>query len=85
MNPAESAGVHPKQWGGRYFPCPPELAEDFKSILFSYLDPGGNYIEQEILQRGVLWGIGTYLKAAPSDLEDKTKTQLYEQFTRLIR
>lgn len=55
----------------------PELAKEFKSILFSYLDTGGNYIEHEILQRGVLWGIGTYLEAAPGDLTQITLDQLH--------
>ena len=59
----------------------PELAQEFKSILFSYLDPGGNHIEHEMLQRGVLWGIGTYLGSAPHDLKDQTKGLLFEQLT----
>ncbi|WP_457553598.1 DVU0298 family protein [Desulfobacula sp.] len=54
----------------------PELALEFKSILFSYLDPRGNYLEHEMLQRGVLWGIGTYLKANPGDLYKGTKSLL---------
>jgi len=54
-----------------------ELALEFKSILFSYLDPDGNYIEHDMLQRGVLWGIGTYLDAHPHDLSKKTKDILY--------
>ena len=52
------------------------LAREFKSILFSYLDHKGNHIEHEMLQRGVLWGIGTYLGAAPRDLTDVTREQL---------
>lgn len=54
----------------------PELALEFKSILFSYLDPNGNFVEHEMLQRGVLWGIGTFLKAFPNDLGEKTKILL---------
>ena len=34
------------------------LAEEYHKILISYIMPDGNYIEHEILQRGVLWGLG---------------------------
>ena len=54
----------------------PKLALEFKSILFSYLEPGGNFIEHEMLQRGVVWGIGTYLKANPKDLSRETQELL---------
>lgn len=54
-----------------------ELAQEFKSILFSYLDPQGNYIEHEVLQRGVLWGIGTFLRSCPvKDIPERTRTLL---------
>lgn len=76
----ESGGIG---WGspegmGEILAKSPELAGEFKSILFSYLDTGGNYIEHEILQRGVLWGIGTYLETAPQDLTQITLNQLYD-------
>jgi hypothetical protein len=75
----ESGGIG---WGsadamGEILARSPELALEFKSILFSYLDPGGNFIEHEILQQGVLWGIGTYLHAHPRDLNEKTRAMLY--------
>ncbi len=70
----ESGGIG---WGspeamGEILCQSPKLAMEFKSILFSYLNPGGNYIEHEMLQRGVLWGIGTYLKSNPQDLNKET-------------
>jgi len=34
------------------------LSKEYYKILISYIIPDGNYIEHEILQRGVLWGIG---------------------------
>jgi hypothetical protein len=76
----ESGGIG---WGspeamGEILSKSPALAREFKSILFSYLDHRGNNIEHEMLQRGVLWGIGTYLDAAPNDLTDVTKEQLQE-------
>ncbi len=75
----ESGGIG---WGspeamGEILSKSPELAGEFKSVMFSYLDTGGNHIEHEILQRGVIWGIGTYLEAAPHDLTQPTLTRLY--------
>lgn len=75
----ESGGIG---WGspeamGEILARSPELALEFKSILFSYLDPGGNFIEHEMLQQGVLWGIGTYLDANPRDLNEKIRAMLY--------
>ena len=74
----ESGGIG---WGspeamGEILSQSPKLALEFKSILFSYLDPGGNFIEHEMLQRGVLWGIGTYLDAFPEDISEQTKSLL---------
>nr|WP_319493704.1 DVU0298 family protein [uncultured Desulfobacter sp.] len=76
----ESGGIG---WGspeamGEILSKSPALAREFKSILFSYLDHRGNHIEHEMLQRGVLWGIGTYLGSAPNDLTDVTREQLQE-------
>ena len=75
----ESGGIG---WGspeamGEILSRNPDLAQEFKSILFSYLDNRGNHIEHEILQRGVLWGIGTYLDASPHDLTQTTRQQLW--------
>ena len=77
----ESGGIG---WGapeamGEILSKSPALAREFKSILFSYLDHRGNHIEHDILQRGVLWGIGTYLRTAPRDLLDVTREQLHAQ------
>jgi len=35
-----------------------KIAGEYARILVSYLDPEGNFLEHEVLQRGVLWGIG---------------------------
>ncbi len=75
----ESGGIG---WGspeamGEILYQSPELALEFKSILFSYLDPDGNFLEHEILQRGIIWGIGTYLDSFPEDLNKKTEGLLY--------
>jgi len=74
----ESGGIG---WGspeamGEILSKSPPLAREFKCILFSYLDDKGNQIEHEMLQRGVLWGIGTYLGTAPQNITDIAKEQL---------
>ena len=56
----ESGGIG---WG-----CPESMAEamarseklaaEYGCILLSYIQPDGNYLEHEGLQRGVLWGVG---------------------------
>lgn len=46
----------------------PALAEEYASILFSFLDPKANYIDNPLLQQGVLWGIGTCVSAFPDKL-----------------
>ncbi len=35
------------------------LAEEFSSILLSYARKDGNHLEHPVLQRGLLWGIGS--------------------------
>ncbi|MCG6972580.1 MAG: hypothetical protein LJE66_05500 [Desulfobacterales bacterium] len=34
------------------------LAREYAGILLSYINEAGNYLEYEMLQRGVLWGLG---------------------------
>lgn len=41
------------------------LAAEFNRILISYIDPAGNYLEHERLQRGALWGVGRLAHARP--------------------
>lgn len=43
----------------------PGLAEEFHAILISYIRPDQNYLEHEILQRGVLWAIGRLTHTRP--------------------
>ncbi len=75
----ESGGIG---WGspeamGEILSRSPKLAMEFKSILFSYLDPDFNYLEHEMLQRGVLWGVGTYLSTYAQDLNKKSEGLLF--------
>lgn len=41
------------------------LSKEFACILISYADPKGNYLEHEMLQRGVLWGLGRLMHSRP--------------------
>ena len=41
------------------------LADEFCRVLVSYIDPAGNFLEHEILQRGTLWGVGRLAHARP--------------------
>jgi hypothetical protein len=41
------------------------LAREYSSILISYIRKDGNYLEHEMLQRGVLWGIGRLSHVQP--------------------
>lgn len=43
-----------------------QLAMEFHRILISYVDPSGNYLEHEGLQRGSLWGVGRLAHARPT-------------------
>ena len=42
-----------------------ELAEEFADIVVSYINPDGNFLEHEIMQRGSLWGVGRMAHARP--------------------
>lgn len=41
------------------------LAREYTHILASYTRPEGNYLENEILQRGLLWAIGRVWEVRP--------------------
>ena len=41
------------------------LADEYGCILISYIQPECNFLEHEILQRGVLWGVGRLAHARP--------------------
>ena len=42
------------------------LAQEFANIIISYINPEGNFLEHEGLQRGSLWGVGRLAHARPS-------------------
>ncbi|MCP4691218.1 MAG: HEAT repeat domain-containing protein [Desulfobacterales bacterium] len=41
------------------------LAAEYSNMLLSYIRPDGNFLEHEMLQRGVLWGVGRLAHARP--------------------
>jgi hypothetical protein len=45
------------------------LADEYASLLVSFIRKDANYIEFEILQRGVLWGIGRLAHVRPQYLQ----------------
>ncbi|MDH3881837.1 MAG: hypothetical protein OES64_09810 [Desulfobacteraceae bacterium] len=45
------------------------IAGEFWRILISYIRPDGNFLEHEVLQRGVLWGVGRLAHARPQLLK----------------
>ncbi len=49
-----------------------KLAAEYGSILISYIQPHGNYLEHEGLQRGVLWGVGRLSHNRPQCLQPAT-------------
>lgn len=66
----ESGGIG---WGcpeamGETMACNPKLSTEYSRILLSYIQPDGNYLEHEMLQRGVLWGIARLAHARPEFL-----------------
>ncbi|MCK5543112.1 MAG: hypothetical protein KAI40_10505 [Desulfobacterales bacterium] len=74
----ESGGIG---WGsveamGEILKLNKTLAKEYESILFSYINPQGNFLEHEMLQRGSLWGVGTYLETSTCPNNDVIKTLL---------
>ena len=46
-----------------------KLAQEFWCIQISYIQPDGNFLEHEVLQRGALWGVGRLAHARPQLLK----------------
>ncbi len=64
----ESGGIG---WGspeamGEIMALCSDLAAEYGNMLISYVHPEGNFLEHEILQQGVLWGIGRLSHARPN-------------------
>jgi HEAT repeat protein len=68
----ESGGIG---WGspeamGEILACHETLAKEYSRILISYAREDGNFQEHQLMQRGVLWGIGRLAQANPELLID---------------
>lgn len=48
------------------------LGNEYSKMLISYAREDGNYQEQELMQRGVLWGIGRVSEVYPELVKDAT-------------
>lgn len=46
------------------------LAKEYACILVSYINEAGNFLEHEMLQRGVLWGLGRLAHTRPELVRD---------------
>lgn len=63
----ESGGIG---WGapeamGEIMACHEKLATEYAPILISYMDPKGNFITYEMLQKGLLWGLVRLAESRP--------------------
>jgi hypothetical protein len=68
----ESGGIG---WGspeamGEILACHDGLAKEYAHILISYTREDGNYLEHEVLQRGLIWGIGRLAQVSPHFLQN---------------
>ena len=68
----ESGGIG---WGspeamGEILACQETLAEEYARILISYALKDGNFQEHELMQQGVLWGIGRLSQVRPDLVKD---------------
>ncbi len=46
------------------------LAREYACILVSYINEAGNFLEHEMLQRGILWGLGRLAHTRPELVQD---------------
>lgn len=68
----ESGGIG---WGspeamGETMALSKPLADEYAHMLVSYIRPDGNFLENEDLQAGVLWGLGRLAHVRPGHVED---------------
>jgi len=71
----ESGGIG---WGspeamGEILACHDGLAKEYAHILISYTREDGNYLEHEVLQRGLIWGIGRLAQVSPHIMQDSVQ------------
>ena len=61
---------------GEVMACHRGLADEFSQVLVANMREDGNFLELEMLQRGLMWGIGR-LAAARPDLMEKWRAGEY--------
>lgn len=71
----ESGGIG---WGapetmGEIMAREPKLAEEYINILLSYIRSDGNPLENDLLERGAMWGLGRVAKVQPHLLKGSGK------------
>ncbi len=47
-----------------------KLGDEYARILISFINKNGNYLENEVLQQGVIWGIGRIARVRPEIVKD---------------
>jgi hypothetical protein len=70
----ESGGIG---WGApeamaEIMACHEGVAKEFVAVFTSYMDKSGNFLEYEVLQRGVLWGLARLAVARPEMVRGAT-------------
>ncbi len=69
MNPAESVGECRRPWE-RFWLLFLRLQKEYTGLLVAYIVEEGCFLENEQLQKGVIWGLGR-LKTIDEALKDK--------------
>jgi HEAT repeat protein len=69
----ESGGIG---WGapeamGEIMACHDQLAQEYGHILVAFMREDGFFLELEMLQRGLMWGLGRLAQARPSLLRER--------------
>lgn len=60
--------------------CHEGLAKEYVHILVSYMMEDANFLEHEILQRGVVWGVGRLAQTRPRLLQSKNAIQYLQPY-----
>ena len=80
----ESGGIG---WGapeamGEIMACHEGLANEYAHILISYIREDGNFLDNRLLQQGVIWGLGRVAQVSPHILKKKGASPYLRPFIR---
>jgi HEAT repeat protein len=56
------------------------LAKEYVHILISYMNEEANFLEHELLQRGVVWGVGRLAQARPQLVQSQNAMRYLEAY-----